>query len=121
MKLFERQKRTLTMLEVGTMPLPCVWMSDGCPARVTATYCEDAELGRGAGDVVGLVWELAGLEEVLYARGVLEVPVRLLERGNGVVGAEGGAHLWKDCGRRRSDGCVWDKGKGGETDMSWWC
>ena len=22
-KLFERQKRTLTMLEVGTMPLPC--------------------------------------------------------------------------------------------------
>ena len=52
------------------------------------------------------MWELAGLEEVLYARGVLEVPVCLLERGNGVVGAEGGAHLWKDCAGRSDGVCV---------------
>ena len=45
--------------------------------------------------------EVAGLEDVLYPRGVLEIAARLLKRGDRMVGAQSRPHLGEDCEQRQ--------------------
>ena len=43
-----------------------------------------------------LVLQEAGLEDVLYPGGVLEVPIRALQSRYGVVRPQSSLHLWED-------------------------
>ena len=73
------------MLVDGTMPVAWgrVRTDDG---GGLGAYRSGTEFCRGDGHVCGrLVFEAAGLENVLYARGVLEIRIGFLQRGDGMI------------------------------------
>jgi hypothetical protein len=84
-KWLERTKRRLTMLVDGTMPVAWGRMRTDDGGGLGA-YRSGTEFCRGDGHVCGrFVFEAAGLENVLYARGVLEIRIGFLQRGDGMI------------------------------------
>lgn len=103
----DRTKMRLTTL-VGGM-CPARWANGGGQQGQkkrtrSAPGSEDAHthrpfanlVGRGRREGLELVGEQGSLETVLNPRGVLEVAVRLLEGGDGMVAAKRGLHFWED-------------------------
>ena len=77
----------MTILVDGTVPI--AWgriRTEETVVSGLSAYCSGTEFGGSDGHVGGrLVFEAACLENVLYARGVLEIRVCFLQRRDGMI------------------------------------
>jgi hypothetical protein len=83
----ERTKRRLTILVDGTVPI--AWgriRTEDTEVSGLSAYCSGTEFAGSDGHVGGrLVFEAAGLKNVLYAGGVLEIRIGFLQRRDGMI------------------------------------